>query len=83
MQVHFNLVNGSESIQDEEGIEVSDVDHAKAEALKVIQEMRSEKGAEPRDWAGWRLAATDQSGTLLFLLDLALTPECAFFAARC
>jgi hypothetical protein len=52
MQVHFNLVNGSESIREDEGIELSDVDHAEAEALKVIHEMRSEKGAEPRG-LGW------------------------------
>jgi hypothetical protein len=35
-----------------------------------MREMRSEKGAEPCDWAGWQLDAVDQSGALLFSLDL-------------
>jgi hypothetical protein len=67
MQVHFNLVNGSESIRDEEGTEVADVPQAKAEVLSAIREMRNEGG----DWAGWRLVATNRSGEQLFSLDLA------------
>ena len=70
MRVYFNLANGSESIRDEEGVVVSDVDHARAEALSAVGDLRGEKGAEPPDWIGWRLDASDQEGTLLFSLDL-------------
>lgn len=70
MHVYFNLVNRGETIRDQDGVEESDVHHAKGEALKAMREMRSEKGAEPCDWAGWQLDAVDQSGALLFSLDL-------------
>ena len=71
MRVYFNLVNGSESIRDETGVEVHDSLEAKAAALKAIQEMRSERLTEPGDRIGWRLDAVDPSGTRLFSLDLA------------
>jgi hypothetical protein len=69
MQVYFNVVNGSETIRDETGVEVPDSHEAKAAALEVIQEMRSDV-TEPRDWVGWRLDAVDPSGTRLFSIDL-------------
>jgi hypothetical protein len=69
MRVFFNLVNGSESIQDEDGVEASGVEHARAEALNVIREVQEDE-AEPRAWAGWQLQARDTGGTLLFSVGL-------------
>jgi hypothetical protein len=63
-------VNGSESIRDEEGVQVSELQQAKSAAISVVREMRSEKCGEVPDGAGWRLAAADQAGALLFTLEL-------------
>ena len=69
MRVLFHLMDESETIRDEEGVEVSDLDEAKAEARNAIQELR-EKDAAARDWAGWKLQASDEKGALLFSLRL-------------
>jgi hypothetical protein len=70
MRLYFHLVKGTEAIRDEHGIEVSDVDAARAEALNTIREMRSAEDSEPPDWTGWKLAVADESGALLFSLDV-------------
>ena len=69
MRVFFHLKDASETIRDEEGVEVSDLNDAKAEARNAIQELR-ENDAAARDWAGWKLEASDQEGALLFSLRL-------------
>jgi hypothetical protein len=70
MRLYFHMQKGTETILDDDGIEVSDLDAAKAEALNTIWEMRSEEDSTPHDWAGWRLAVVDESGALLFSLDV-------------
>jgi hypothetical protein len=57
-------------IRDEDGIEVADLDAAKAEALKAVQEMRGEQDTESHDWGDWTLAISDASGAVLFSLDV-------------
>jgi hypothetical protein len=69
MRVYFHLVSGSETIRDEEGVEVSRVEDARAEALKVVREAQG-NGAALRESAGWRLEARDDGGALLFSFDL-------------
>jgi hypothetical protein len=69
MRVYFHLVSGSETIRDEEGVEVSRVEDARAEALKVVREAQG-NGAELGESAGWRLEARDDRGALLFSFDL-------------
>ena len=69
MRVFFHLRHASETIRDEKGVEVSNLDEAKAEARNAIQELR-EKDAAARDWAGWKLEASDEKGSLLFSLRL-------------
>lgn len=70
MRVYFNLMNGSEAIPDREGIEVSSLDDAQTEALKAIRDMSREQNTGKRDWAGWKLVASNPEGTQLFTLDL-------------
>ena len=70
MRVYFHLMDGSEAIPDREGIEVPSLDDAKTEALKAIREMGREQNTGKRDWAGWRLVASNSEGTQLFTLDL-------------
>ena len=70
MRLYFHLLKGTEAIRDQEGIEVSDVDAARAEALSTIRDLRSAEERDPPDWAGWKLAVADESGALLFALDV-------------
>ena len=70
MRLYFHLLKGTEAIRDEDGIEVSDVDVARAEALNTIREMRSAEDTQHPDWTGWKLAVADKSGALLFSLDV-------------
>ena len=69
MRIFFHLVSASETIQDEEGVEVSRVEEAEAEAARIVREAQG-NGAARRESAGWRLEARDGSGTLLFSFDL-------------
>ena len=69
MRIFFHLVSASETIQDQEGVEVSRVEEAEAEALKLVREAQG-NGSGLRQSAGWRLEARDESGTLLFSFDL-------------
>lgn len=73
MRLYFHLQNGTETIRDEDGVEVSDVAAAKAEALNTIRDMRSAEDRKQPDWAGWKLAVADESGALLFSLDVDAT----------
>ena len=70
MRLYFHLQKGTEIIRDEEGIEVSDVKAGEAEALSALGEIRSEAAAELQDWAGWKLAVADDTGAVLFSLDV-------------
>lgn len=55
---------------DDEGVEVSDLDQAWAQALKAIAELRAETDGELIEWDRWRLEATDADGKVLFSLKL-------------
>ena len=70
MRLYFHLQNGTETIRDEDGIDVSDLDAAKAEALNTIQDIRDEQDGQPHDWSAWKLAVVDGSGALLLSLNL-------------
>jgi len=70
MRCYFNLVNGIDKITDLEGIEVQDAEHALAQAIKAIEELREEDHAAPSDWTDWSLEVTDFFGVVLFSIDL-------------
>jgi hypothetical protein len=70
MRCYFHLVNGHEEILDDEGIEVSDLDHAKAQALAAIDDLRNEAIEDGASWQGWRLDIADPSGRVLASLCL-------------
>ncbi len=70
MRCYFNLVNGIDKIADLDGIEVQDIEHAQAQAMKAIEELREEDHAAPSDWADWSLEVTDFFGVVLFSIDL-------------
>ena len=70
MRLYFHLQEGAETIRDDVGVEVSDLETGKKEALSAIGEMLRQPEAKPHGWAGWKLAAADESGALLFSFDL-------------
>ena len=70
MWCYFNLVEAFQTIVDDEGVEVADVDEARTLALEVIAEMIQQGEAQIADWRGWRLEVTDASGAVLFTISL-------------
>jgi len=73
MHCFFHLVNGHETILDDTGIEVADLEMAKAEAQKAINELRQEYEGAIEDWNGWRLDIVCPEGTLLYSINLDAT----------
>jgi len=68
MRLYFNLVDGSEVILDESGVEVSRQEEARVEALNAIRELR--EGGATIDWGAWSLKITDAGGRVLYSLPL-------------
>jgi hypothetical protein len=58
----FNIREGFEVDEDEEGVELPDVEAARAEALATVEELRGELGADAH---GIELEITDESGRRL------------------
>jgi hypothetical protein len=73
MRCFFHLVNDYEEIVDTNGIEVHNLESAKAEAHVAINELRQEIGDEVEDWSGWRLNIVCSLGTLLHSMQLTET----------
>ena len=59
MRCYFNLVNGTEEIIDDDGIEVSGIEQARAQALKAIAELRQEDNELASEWKNWRLEVSE------------------------
>jgi hypothetical protein len=70
MRCFFHLVNGHDTLPDDTGIEVSDLDVAKAHARKAIGELQQEDDGAAADWRGWRLNIVCLEGSLLHSLPL-------------
>jgi hypothetical protein len=73
MRCFFHLVNGQETILDDTGIEVADLETAKIQAQKAIRELRQEDGGASEDWSGWRLDIVCPEGSLLHSFNLTAT----------
>ena len=67
---HFNLVCAHQTLVDQEGVAVADVDQAQTLAIEVALDMIRTGEAQIADWRGWRLEATSGSGAVLFTLSL-------------
>ncbi|WP_414476207.1 DUF6894 family protein [Microvirga sp. M2] len=70
MRCFFHLVNGRETIPDDTGLEVIDLEMASAQARNAIDELRQANGGNSDDWSGWRLEIVGPEGSLLHSLDL-------------
>ena len=75
MHCYFNLVSAHETIVDDEGLEVADLDEACTLAREAVAEMIRDGVGELAHWRGWELEARDASGAVLFTIgfDAALT----------
>ena len=74
MRLYFNLVNGSETLRDKEGIELFDLDEIRFEVFKGIKEARAENANAPTDWQGWRMDVVDRSGSVVLSIPLSTVP---------
>lgn len=72
MRCYFNLVNGTEEIIDDDGIEVSGIEQARAQALKAVAELRQEDNDLASEWKNWRIEVSDSDGHVLFTISLAI-----------
>ena len=70
MRLFFHLVSAHEVILDHDGVEVADLDQARAQAMRAIEEFRHEHASAARDGSGWTLIVGDPSGAVLFSLHL-------------
>ncbi len=60
----------SDTIHDVEGVEVTDLGHARSEALRALAEFRLENPSAFQSCSGWTLRVTDESGRVVLSLDL-------------
>ena len=65
MHCYFNLVSSHKTILDEEGIEVADINEARAFAREAVAEMVQDGVAEIAHWRGWEIETRDASGAVL------------------
>jgi hypothetical protein len=73
MRCYFHLVNSHETLLDDVGIEVPDLEMAKMEARNAIAELRQEDDGSTENWSGWRLDIVCAEGSLLYSLNLNIT----------
>ena len=62
MRCYFHLIKGDEMIRDENGIEVLDVEQARAAFIKAVAELRVDNPNLAEEGAGWTLVAVDSVG---------------------
>jgi hypothetical protein len=75
MRCYFNLVSSHQTVTDEEGLEVADMEEARTFAREAVAEMVQDGIAEIAHWRGWEMEARDASGTVLFTVGFdALIP---------
>lgn len=73
MRCYFHLVSSHEELIDDEGVEVTDFESAKVQALAAVSELHREYGGVIEDWNGWHLHIVCPEGTLLYSFPLAKT----------
>jgi hypothetical protein len=70
MRVYFNLADSAQSLPDQQGVDVVDVEEARTEAKRAIAEMLQQDPAMKANVGGWRLDAVDATGAVLFSINL-------------
>ena len=75
MRCYFHLISDHDQILDDEGIEVSDLESAKTQALMAVSELQQELGGIVQDWSGWYLRILSSEGNLLYSFPLVKPPH--------
>lgn len=75
MRCYFHLISDHDQILDDEGIEVSDLESAKTQALMAVSELQQELGVTIQDWSGWYLRILSSEGNLLYSFPLVKPPH--------
>jgi hypothetical protein len=70
LRYFFHLVGHSETICDEDGLELPDPEEARLAALSAIEAVQREDPDAVEDWRGWRLNVVEASGALVFSIAL-------------
>ena len=73
MRCYFHLVCAHEELIDDEGVDVSDFENAKAQAIMAVRELQREARGIVEDWSGWQLNIVNAEGYLLWSTPLSLT----------
>lgn len=63
---HFMFSDGTSVVEDPEATELPDLDAARREAAKDVKHLRQRRISGDRNWAGWAVQVTDESGAVLF-----------------
>jgi len=69
MRYYFHLRDATEFIPDEEGIELPNLQSARVELVRALEELRITDPALARG-SGWRLEVSDSLGTVLLAISL-------------
>ena len=72
MRCYFHLIHDHDELIDDEGVEVSDFESAKAQAIMAMGELQRESRGIVEDWSGWQLNVVDAEGYLLWSTPLSL-----------
>jgi len=73
MRCYFHLVRDHEELIDDAGVEVSDVESAKTQAMMAVNELQREFDGLIEDWNGWQLKVVSTEGNLLWSIPLSVT----------
>jgi hypothetical protein len=73
MRCYFHLVNSQGAIRDDVGIEVSDLQTTRHQAIKAIHELRQESDGAEEEWRGWQLDVADAEGNIILAIPLDLS----------
>jgi hypothetical protein len=72
VRLYFHLTDGSNTIRDETGIEVVDLDAARSELQEITAEMLQSGDFDPSEWIGWRFEVTNSAGVVVMTCSLSL-----------
>ena len=75
MRCYFHLVSQHECLRDDEGIEVSDIETARLQALQAIHELRQESDDFEQEWCDWRLDIADSQGNVFLSIPLIMSRQ--------
>ena len=73
MRCYFHLLNGHDTILDDTGLEVSNLEAMRCYAFQAICELREETSQGSAEWQGWRLDVVDSAGHVLLSVPLETT----------